>query len=32
MMRTSLEKAGVADKACARFHPKDEVLRLLEQI
>lgn len=32
MMRTSLEKAGVADKACARFQPKDEVLRLLEQI
>jgi site-specific recombinase XerD len=32
MMRTSLEKAGVAEKACARFQPKDEVLRLLDQV
>jgi site-specific recombinase XerC len=32
MMRASLEKAGIADKACGRFHLKDEVLRLLEQI
>jgi integrase/recombinase XerD len=32
MMRASLEKAAVADMACARFQPKDEVLRLLERI
>jgi site-specific recombinase XerD len=31
MMRTSLEKAGVADKKLGRFQPKDDVLRLLEQ-
>jgi hypothetical protein len=32
MMRNRLEKAGVADKACARFQPEDDVLRLLERI
>ena len=32
MMRHGLQKAGISDKALARFKPKDEVLRLLEQL
>jgi integrase/recombinase XerD len=32
MMRRGLEQAGVSGKEFARFQPKDEVLRLLEQL
>jgi site-specific recombinase XerD len=32
MMRRGLDQAGISGKALARFQPKDEVLRLLEQL
>ena len=32
MMRQGLQKAGISSKKLARYKPKDEVLRLLEQL
>jgi integrase/recombinase XerD len=32
MMRQGLQKAGISSKALPRYKPKDEVLRLLEQL
>jgi integrase/recombinase XerD len=32
MLRRGLDHAGVSGKILARFQPKDEVLRLLEQL